>query len=290
MGTGPLGRPSAETSAQPVPEEDAYATLRAVFASPINFIDTAALYGGGQTERWIGRVIRELGGLPQSAVLQTKSGRDPRTGDFTGEGIKWQLERSLESLGLDHIQVAYLHDPEHTTFDAAMAPGGPVESLLRYKDQGIIGHLGVSGGPLDLLIQYVKTGLFETVITHNRYTLLDQTADPFLTAAAELGLAVLNAAPYGGGILAMGPDAYPYYRYQEASPELLMRAKAIEGVCRRHGVVMAAAALQFSLCDPRITSTLVGMTCPEQVAQTLRLAVDPIPDSFWAEVASLQRG
>ena len=210
LGGAPLGD-MPETFAYGVPEERALATVRALLDSPINFIDTAASYGDGEGERRIGIVLRERGGLPAGYVLETQSRPDSQTGDFSGDQMRRSVERSLRLLGLEKIQLIHLHDPEHTTFEAAMAKNGAVETLQRLKDEGLVEYLGVAGGPIDMEIRYVETGIFDAVITHNRYTLLDQSADPLLTIAHERGLGVLNAAPYGSGMLAKGPDAYPRY-------------------------------------------------------------------------------
>src|SRR5205807_8486027 len=106
---------------------------------------------------------------------------------------------------------------------------------------------------------------------------------------AQRGVAAVNAAPYGSGILAKGPGAYPRYMYGEASPELLRRAEKMEAACKRYHVPLAAAALQFSLHDTRVTSTIVGITRPERLAETLKLAQQPIPDELWAELDSIYR-
>jgi D-threo-aldose 1-dehydrogenase len=286
VGCAPIGN-MPEAFAYGVSDEDAYATVRAALDSSIPYIDTAALYGDGESERRVGVVLRERGGLPQGALLQTKQGRNPTTNDYSGETVKRRMERSLELLGLDRIEVVYLHDPEWTTFEAAMAPGGPVEVLQGFKEQGVIGHLGVAGGPIPLEIQYVETGIFDAVITHNRYTLLNRSADPLLTLAHEKGLAVLNAAPYGSGMLAKGPDAYPRYAYQDAPEEMVARVRRLAEICERHGVPLAAVALQFSTRDPRITNTIVGMSRPERIAQTLEYLTTPIPQELWAELASV---
>ena len=280
VGGAPLGD-MPETFAYSAPEENALATLRAAFASPINFLDTAAAYGDGESERRIGKVIRETGGLPPGFVLATKADRNLQTGDFSGEQIKRSVEGSLLRLGLDRLQYVYIHDPEHTTFENVMGPGGPLEVLKNFKDQGVIGHIGISGGPIRMLIRYVETGEFSAVETHNRYTLLNRSAEPLLDAARRLGVAVINAAPYGSGLLAKGPDAYARYAYSEAPPSLLERARSMATVCQEYGIPLAAAALQFSLRDPRVTSTVVGMTKPERVAQTLELASCPIPSGLW---------
>jgi D-threo-aldose 1-dehydrogenase len=280
VGCAELGN-MPETFTYAVAQEQALATLRAAFASPINFLDTAASYGDGESERRIGLALHERGGLPPGVVLATKADRDMKTGDFSGAQIQRSVERSLQLLGVDRLQLVYLHDPEHSTFDYIMAKGGATEVLLRYKEQGVIGHVGMAGGPIDLMIRYIETGAFEAVITHNRYTLLNRSAEPLLARAVQRGLAVLNAAPYASGILAKGPDAYPRYAYQEAGASVLERVRRIDAICRSHGVPLAAAALQFSLRDPRLTSTIVGVSRPERLEQTLELARVPIPGSLW---------
>jgi D-threo-aldose 1-dehydrogenase len=286
IGTASLGD-MPETFDYSVPEERALETLRVVWDSPINFIDTAASYGDGESERRIGLALRERGGLPSGMVLATKADRDLHTGDFSGEQMKRSVERSLRLLGVERLQLMYLHDPEHTTFEAAMSSGGPVEVLLDFKRQGVIDHVGVAGGPIDLLVRFVETGLFESVITHNRYTLLNRVAEPLLKVASERGMAVLNAAPYGSGILAKGAGAYARYAYQDASAEQVALTYRFAAVCERFEVPLAAVALQFSLRDPRIHSTIVGVTRPERIAQTLELAGMPIPDELWQELDRL---
>jgi len=286
IGTAALGN-MPETFDYSVSEDLALATLRAFFDGPVNFLDTAASYGDGESERRIGLALGALGGLPAGVVLSTKADRDLTTGDFSGDQMRRSVERSLRLLGLNSLQIVFLHDPEHTTFAAAMAPGGPVPVLVRLHEEGLIEHIGVAGGPIGMEIQFVETGLFSAVITHNRYTLLNRSASPLLDVAAARGMAVLNAAPYGSGILAKGPDAYARYAYQEASAEMVARTRAFQAVCERHGVPLAAAALQFSLRDPRITSTIVGITRPERLGQTLDLARHDIPDALWADLAEV---
>lgn len=287
IGCAPLGD-MPETFEYSVGEERAGETLRAVFESPINFLDTAASYGNGESERRIGEVLGEIGGLPEGYVLATKADRDLETGEFSGEQMRRSVERSLRLLGLDRLQLVYLHDPEHESFERIMTPGGAAEALANLRDEGVIEHLGVAGGPVELMIRYVETGLFEAAITHNRYTLLDSSADPLLDVAARRGVAVLNAAPYGGGILARGPDVHTRYMYEEAPPGLIRRARELQEACREFDVPLSAAALQFSLRDRRIVSTIVGISRPERVEQTLELAARPIPDELWEMLEALR--
>jgi D-threo-aldose 1-dehydrogenase len=269
-----------------VGEERALATARAIFDGPIHFVDTAAGYG--ESERRLGIVLRERGGLPAGFVLSTKVGCRYPEGISPGDHTRRSVERSLQLLGLDRLQVVFIHDPEVATFEQVMAPDGPVEALRRYKEQGVIGHIGVAGGPIDLEMRYVETGAFEVVISHNRFTLLNVAANPLWDVARQRGVATLNGAIYGGGILSKGPGVSPRYAYRPAAPDLLERASRLEAICARHGVPLAAAALQFSLRDPRITSTIVGISRPERVAETVALAQHPIPDEVWVELETVR--
>ena len=286
IGAAPLGN-MPETFAYEVSEERALETVRAFFTGPFNFLDTAASYGDGESERRIGIVLGERSGLPPGFVLATKADRDLQTGTFTGAQMRSSVERSLRLLGLEQLQLVYLHDPEHISFEAAMQPGGPVEALLRCKDEGLIAHLGVAGGPIDVMMRYVETGLFEAAISHNRFTLLNREAELLWELCACRGVAAVNAAPYGSGLLAKGPGAYPRYMYSSAPSDLLRRAGQMEEACQRHGLPLAAAALQFSLRDARIASTIVGISRPERLSEALKLAQLLVPDELWAELDSI---
>lgn len=286
VGCAPLGD-MPDTFGYAVPTEQAHATLRAAFASPINFMDTAANYGNGESERRIGAVLRAIGGLPSGYVLATKADRHEDTGDFSGEQIRRSVIGSLERLGLDHLQLVYIHDPEHTTFEHIMSRGGALEVLQQFQREGVIGQLGISGGPIDMMIRYVETGAFAALETHNRYTLLNRSAEPLLEAAGRHGVAVVNAAPYASGLLAKGPSSGARYAYREAPPHVVERAQQMAELCQTHGVPLAAAALQFSMRDPRVASTVVGMTRPERVTQTVELARHPIPAELWAKLDAI---
>jgi D-threo-aldose 1-dehydrogenase len=271
-----------------VEAERAVATVLAIFESPVNFLDTSNGYGeNGTAERRIGEAIRRTGGLPSQVVLATKVDPDPRTGDFSGDRVRVSLEESMERLGIDKVALLHLHDPERMSFEEGVAPGGPVEALVDLREQGLVEHLGVAGGPVGLLQQYLDTGEFEVVLSHNRYTLLDRSAEPLLQSAADRGLGVLNAAPYGGGMLSKGPSVQQNYAYGSRDDRIREAAEAMEAACRRYGVPLAAAALQFSMRSEMIDSTVVGVSSPERITQTLELAALTIPDELWPELERL---
>jgi len=287
IGTSPLAS-MPQLYGYAVDAARAEATVEAVLDGPFTFLDTSNNYGAGSAEERIGAVVRRRG-LPAGFVLATKVDADPVTGDFSGERVRRSAEESLGRLGVDRVPVLYLHDPEfHVTFSEAMAPGGPVEALLALRDEGVAEHVGLAGGRLDLMRALVATGAFEAVISHNRWTLLDRTAEALLAEATDRGLAFVNGAPYGGGMLARGPDVQPRYAYTRTPDEVRDAARAMQAACAAHAVPLAAAALQFSLRDPRITSTIVGVSEPARIATTLALATTPVPDELWDELDRLR--
>jgi D-threo-aldose 1-dehydrogenase len=290
VGTSPLASMSALYGYE-VPAERAEATILATLRSPFNFIDTSNNYGGGSAETRIGRALVTAGGLPAGFVLATKVDADPVTGDFSGERVRRSLDESLARLGLDRIQLMYLHDPEyHLTHREAMAPDGPVRALTELRDQGVLAHLGVAGGPVGLMREFIATGVFDVVLSHNRFTLVDRSAGPLLDDACERGVAFVNGAPYGGGILVKGPDAQPNYAYRPASAALAAAVRQMRRACLARDVSPAAAALQFSLREPRVASTVVGVSEPGRIAEITALMAEPIPGDLWAELDSLAPG
>jgi D-threo-aldose 1-dehydrogenase len=260
--------------------------VHAALGSPINFLDTSNDYGAGESERRIGEALRQAS-LPQDFVLQTKLDRDPETGSFDADRMRRSLEESVERLGLTSLPLLFLHDPEHISFAEAMAPGGPVATLMALRDEGYAAHIGIAGGPAALMQRYVETDIFDVLITHSRYTLVDRTADDLLTIASDAGLGVINAAVYGGGVLSAWPRVSDQYHYRPASLEVLRAIDAIGSACAAHGVPLIAAALQFSLRDRRIHSTICGIVSPAQLEQTLALAQVEIPDELWQELDEL---
>src|SRR4051794_28377500 len=281
IGSAPLGNTPLPYK-QDVPLEDALATVRRVLEGPINFLDTSNNYGDAESR--IGAVIKERGGLPDGFVLETKADRDMDTGDFSGDRVKRSVEESLERLGLDRLALVHLHDPEHISFEEGVAQGGPLEALQALKQEGVIAHLGVAGGPIELMRQYIRTGAFDVVLTHNRFNLVDRSAEPLLDEAQELGVAVLNAAPFGGGILVGAKPAQGYFAYREAGGETLQRIAHLQATAAKYDVPLAAAALQFPMREPRITATLAGCVTPAEVDRLVENARHPIPDALWEEV------
>lgn len=285
VGTSSWGTPrSGESDA----DSDArVATMAEAFANgtlPINFLDTSNEYGGARSEVLIGRALAASGGLADGLVVQTKLDRDVDTGDFSGDRMRASVEESLSRLGIDRIQVLHLHDPELIGFEAAMAPGGPVEALVAMREQGLTASIGISGGPVGMLQQFVETDLFDALVTHNRFTLVDRSAGPLFDAATARNVGVTNAAPWGAGVLTGDPRFADSYGYRPITPEVRASVAAMRDLCDDAGVTVAAAALQFSLRDPRVHSTIVGVSTLARLESAIDDATTPIPVGLWAEL------
>jgi len=179
----------------------------------------------------------------------------------------------------------HLHDPEHSrSLEEATARDGALGELFRMKEEGLVKAVGLAAGPVNMMTPLLRAWDFDALITHNRFTLANRNAEAMLDLAQSRGIAVLNAAPYAGGVLAKGSTEYPRYVYQEASAATLDPIRRIEAICARHGVPPGAAALQFSMRDPRVAATICGVSKPERVKQTIEWARFPIPDAVWEEL------
>lgn len=250
----------------------------------ITFLDTSNEYGGGNSEAVIGSA---LDGRHGDLVLQTKLDRDPHTGDFGGERMRRSLEESLERLRLESVPLLYLHDPELISYDEAFAVDGPVAALVAMKESGVAERIGISGGPAPMLRHYVETGLFDAVITHNRFTLVDRSSADLVAEASARGMAVVNAAVYGGGALAAWPQPATRYAYEPAAPETSEAVRLMGETCERAGVPLAAAAIQFSSRHPGVTSTVVGATSAAHIRDAIAADLLEIPDALWDELEAL---
>ena len=263
-------------------------TLRAIFDGPVNFLHTSNIYGFGRSEERIGEALRERGGLPEGFVLSTKLDRDVETGRFDAARVRQSIEDSLIRLGLDQIPLLHLHDPEHAgDLSEITRKGGALDELFRLREEGIAQAVGLAMGRLDIMENLVRDHPFDALISHNRWTVVNRSADAMFTAAHARGIAVLNAAPYAGGVLAKGSDEMPRVTYQPATADTLAPIRAVEELCARHGVAPGAVALQFSMRDLRVTSTIVGVSKPERVSQTLDWAQAEIPEALWDDLARL---
>ena len=287
FGTSSLGS-MPDTYGYEVPEQRAQETLKRFFQGPVNMLDTSRNYAMGESEKRIGIAIKENGGWPDNFILSTKIDRNMDTLVLDKKRTRESIEESLKTLNVDSVDVLFLHDPEYVKdINDVTKKDGAIDELFKIKEEGLAKAVGLAMGKVDIMFPMLKNWDFDVIINHNRYTLLNREANEMYDYASSKNIAIFNAAPYAGGVLAKGPDNFKKITYQDATEDKLAPAREFEKVCKKHNVELGAAALQFSLRDSRITSTICGVTSIESIEKNLAWANAKISDEFWEEISKL---
>ncbi|WP_414945147.1 aldo/keto reductase [Amycolatopsis sp. cmx-11-32] len=299
FGGGPLGGLFA-----PLDDETAAGALAAAWDGGVRYYDTSPHFGIGHSERRIGEFLRQQ--PRESFVLSTKVGRllvpqdvdgklDPagfhvpathyRVRDFTRDGIRRSVEDSLERLGLDRIDVLYLHDAEEF-FDDALRDGYP--ALAELRSEGVVGAIGAGMYDTAMLTTLVQEADVDVVMQSGRYTLLDHSAlDTFLPACAERGVSVIAASIFNSGLLAVPrPSEGAHFDYEAATPEVLERATKIADVCESHGVTLPQVAMAFPLRHPAVAGIAVGMRSAEEARRNVESFAVKVPAQVWTDLSA----
>jgi D-threo-aldose 1-dehydrogenase len=300
LGAAPLGNLYAA-----VDEETAEATVSTAWDLGIRWFDTAPHYGLGLSERRLGRALRDR---PRDAyVLSTKVGRllDPvdepagddmasgfavpathrRRWDFSADGVRRSLDDSLVRLGLDRVDLVFVHDPD-AHMDWALREAVP--ALLALRDQGVVRAVGVGMNSSAPLARFVAEADVDAVLLAGRYTLLEQTAlDDLLPLCDARGVAVLAGGVFNSGLLSRPrPAEDATYDYGVAPPQVLARARRLADVCERHGVPLPQAAVHFPLGHPAVRAILVGVRSPAEIAADVAPAASAPPAGLWADLVA----
>lgn len=283
VGGAPLGS-MPENFGHEVAYEDGVALVEHVLTSPVRVLDTANGYSGGESERRIGAGIARYGGLPADFLVTTKV--DAREGDYSGDRVRASVAESKQRLGLNTLPLVFLHDPEFHDFDELNAPGGAVDTLLRLREEGEIGHVGLAGGTVQVMSRYLALGGFEVLLVHNRWTLVDHSAAELIDQAEDAGVALVNAAIYGGGLLA-NPRGSTTYGYRPAHPATLQAVAGMDRLCSEAGTDLATAALQASVRDPRVSTTVVGLSRPSRLDGLVSALATDLPNDLFDALADL---
>jgi D-threo-aldose 1-dehydrogenase len=282
LGTSGLGRHSEPGSAE---ERAAVDVAIDLLTSRHGFVDTSNNYAGGRSEAVLGIALRELG-MDGSRVI-SKVDQDPETGVFDRDRVLRSFEETTARLGVDRLPLLHLHDPYSVSFEDTISIGGAVQGLIELRSAGVVDAIGVAAAPVPLMAKYVETGVFDAVLIHNRFTLVDSSAETVFADAKARGMAVFNAAPFGSGLLVKGPHAGAQYAYRPATEELLAWTERLQLLCAEHGTSMAAAALHYSLLSPLVDSTVVGVSSPHRREQLDELVQAEVPDGLWDAVEGL---
>ena len=289
----------------------------AAYQTGVAYFDTAPMYGHGLSERRVGDVLRAL---PRDGiVLSTKVGRllkpygripPPRpslaeggiftqelpflpTFDFSYDATMRSMEDSLQRLGMNRVDILLIHDCDEWSqgerYAAALhsVEHGALKALQKLKAEGTIGAFGAGVNQAEACERLMDIGEFDCFMLAGRYTLLEQGAlDSFLPRCQKAGVSVILAAPFNSGILATGAVADARYNYAPAPPEVMGRVARIEAVAAAHHVPLAAAALQFVLGHPVVSSVIPGSRSRAEAEQNARLMKAPIEPSFWSDLVS----
>jgi D-threo-aldose 1-dehydrogenase len=307
FGTAPIGNLLGT-----VTEKAAQDTLEAAWKAGMRYYDTAPLYGAGLSETRLNHFLR--GKKRSDYIVSTKVGRllqvckpSERLGigkffdipsrreiyDYSYDGVMRSLDFSLERLGIDSVEILFVHDIDIFNHGTAAARDAHVETLMKsgYKalvklrDEKVIKAFGGGVNEWEVGEIMAKRGDFDLFLLAGRYTLLEQKAlDSFLPLCEERGIGIVLGGPYNSGILATGAKANAVYNYSKAPKAILDRVRRIEAVCRRHKVKLPEAALRFPLAHPSVVSVIPGGVTPDQVRLNVKTLAAKIPKALWRDL------
>lgn len=301
FGAAQLGNLNTE-----IDDASAKTAVDAAWAAGLRYFDTAPHYGLGLSERRLGAALQ--GRRRNDFVVSTKAGRilepnpDYRPGllddagfavpaelrrrwDFSRDGILRSVETSLNRMGLDRLDIVYLHDPDEH-WDEAVSTG--VDTLIELRDQGVVEAIGAGMNQSQMLTRFVNECDIDIVMLAGRFTLLDQRAlDDLLPAAFERGVNVVAAGAYNSGILSSEHVSdTAVYDYGPAGSALIDRARRIAQVAAEYNVTLPEAAVRYPLTHPAISTVVLGMRSPDHVHAAINRAATNVPPELWQELAN----
>lgn len=282
---------------EPVQRQGALDTLRRAHELGCGFFDTSPLYGSGLAEARFGAVLPTLPrasftlsdkvgyAIYADSPLPDEGAPPPPPGpskDYSYDGTLRMVEGSLKRLGLDRIDILLIHDPDEQ-IDEALA--GTYRALRRMRDEGVVSAIGAGMNHSHLLARLAQAGDFDCFLLAGRYTLLDQTAlADLLPLAQERGIAIYIGGPFNSGILANPYAPGATFNYDRAPRDLVEKAQRLDAACRRHGVSLKAAAIQFPLGHPAVVSVLSGARSAAELEENVAAFREELPAALWDDL------
>jgi D-threo-aldose 1-dehydrogenase len=277
FGTAPLG--NLFTS---VTDEDAYDALHCAYKNGMRFFDTAPQYGLGLAEQRLGIALRNFD--RSELVISSKVGRlvdanGPEINDsfvdlphanryqwdFSRDGVLRSIEASCRRLGVDRLDVVYVHDPDRHEDDAM---NGAFPALIELRSQGVLGAVGCGMNQSEMLTRFVDRVDLDVILLAGRWTLIDHSGEPLLDRCVQRNVQVVCGGVFNSGILA-NPSATATYDYAPADPDLVQRARDLAVNATAKGETLIGQAIRFPFTHPAVTSVLLGMRSSVEVLTNL---------------------
>ncbi len=304
LGSAPLGNLSHAVS-----DQDAFATIDAAWDAGIRYFDTAPFYGYGLAERRMGLALHNH--VRAEYVISTKVGRllaplsqvgkaEFQPGgawqnpppfasiyDYSASGLRRSVEASLQRLGMDYLDIVFVHDIGEVThgdknahYWSQLVSGG-FRELEQLKREKLIGAIGLGVNEFSVISAAQEHIDLDCSMLAGRYSLLEQNSLAFMDQCALKGLGIILGGVFNSGILAADLNKRVTYNYVEAAPEVIAHAKKLHQLCNDFGVSLAAAAVQFPLAHPAVVSAALGARSVTQLQKTLDWANEAIPVELW---------
>jgi len=292
---------------QAMDEAEARAIVDTAWDLGIRYFDTAPYYGYTLSERRLGAALRER--PRDSYVVSTKVGRlllpdaDVRPGengwaeplpfrphfDYSYDGVMRSHEDSLQRLGMDRVDILYVHDigrathgERHAHHWEQLTHGGGFRALAQLRAEGSVGAIGLGVNEWQVVVQAMQACDIDCALLAGRYTLLEQAAmAPLLDRCAERGIGIVIGGPFNSGILAGNRK----FNYEDAPPQVVARVESIAAACAKVGAPIQAAALQFPMAHPAVVSCIPGAQSPAQLRQNAQWFAQPLPAALWDSLA-----
>lgn len=271
-----------------VDEELGVETLVAAIDAGCTFFDTAALYGRSVSEKMIGEALRQRPDARGKITISTKAGRFHEGYDYSFDAVVRSVHGSLERMGLDSVDIVYIHDAMGQPMARVLADDGALGALRHLQGQGLLSFIGTASNDPATNLEYIKTGEFDAAVMADSWSLINLTAEQgVFAAAAEHDVGLVAATPIERGLLVTGPLANTKYLNRRFSQECLDQVRLIQELCARYGAPMLAVALQWCTRRPQVTSTIPGARLPQEAEASLAAAQLEIPEELWTDLEPL---
>lgn len=279
-----------EGAPSPIDRELGVETLVAAIDAGCAFFDTAALYGRSLSEAMIGEALRQRPEAKGHIIISTKAGRSHEGYDFSYDGIIRSVHGSLERLGLDRVDIVYIHDAMGQPMARVLADDGALGALRALRRQGLFSFIGTASNDPATNLAYIKTGEFDAAVIADSWSLINRFAErEIFAAAAKHDVGLVAATPLERGLLVTGPRENTKYLNRIFCPECLEQVRKVQRLCADYDLPMLAAALQWSARHPQVASTIPGARVPQEARSSLAAAQLVIPEEFWTDLSPLVR-